>query len=246
MIKLKSSNTLFVGDTHGDFDSTIIIVRKFLEANYDHIVFLGDYIDRGIKQIENINYVLALKLLHPQKVILLRGNHETPAANKNYGFYHQVVKELGELFYNLYSTLFSKLPNACLVNNKVLALHGGLAEGLQTIEQLENLPKDKINVTDPMLLQILWNDPGEGIHGFYPNMRGIGIMYFGEDVYDEFARNNGIKYMIRAHEVFPAGYYHYFGGKILSIFSARNYGIKIDAKVALHDTEDKLEVLSVK
>ncbi|MCJ7571192.1 MAG: metallophosphoesterase, partial [Candidatus Thermoplasmatota archaeon] len=35
---------VFIGDTHGDFNTTKAIVKKFFE--YDHLVFLGDYIDR--------------------------------------------------------------------------------------------------------------------------------------------------------------------------------------------------------
>jgi len=67
-----------VGDTHGDFETTKAIVKKFLN-NMDHLVFLGDYIDRSPTKwgsIYNITYLMLLKLLYPRKIILLKGNHE--------------------------------------------------------------------------------------------------------------------------------------------------------------------------
>jgi hypothetical protein len=45
------------------------------------MLFQGDYVDRGPHQIEVISYLLALRVLFPKQVILLRGNHEFPDQN---------------------------------------------------------------------------------------------------------------------------------------------------------------------
>jgi hypothetical protein len=45
------------------------------------LLFLGDYADRGGKGLEVLFLLLAMKLLHPQHVDLLRGNHETSQVN---------------------------------------------------------------------------------------------------------------------------------------------------------------------
>jgi protein phosphatase len=235
---------LFVGDTHGDLESTIPIVKRFLEGGYDGAVFLGDYVDRGLQQIENMNYLLALKILYPEKVLLLRGNHETPLANRYYGFLDTVATNFSVEFYNSYSKLFSRLPYACLVNGDILCLHGGLAKGLNTIKQIEKLPSE-VEVSNPILFQLLWNDPRERISGFAPSDRGDGIFFFGKDVYETFAKNNGIKCMIRAHEVFPNGFRWYFDGKILSLFSASQYTIPVDAKIAELTPQGDLIVIPV-
>jgi protein phosphatase len=66
-------DVVFVGDTHGDFETTKSIVKNFFDADY--LVFLGDYIDREPVQwgsIYNITYLLLLKYRFPKKIIFLK------------------------------------------------------------------------------------------------------------------------------------------------------------------------------
>lgn len=44
-------------------------------------LFLGDYVDRGLYGIEILAYIFAQKVMLPEKVYLLRGNHEVKAVN---------------------------------------------------------------------------------------------------------------------------------------------------------------------
>lgn len=36
---------------------------------------MGDYVDRGFHSVETFLYVLILKIMHKERITLLRGNH---------------------------------------------------------------------------------------------------------------------------------------------------------------------------
>lgn len=69
-----------MGDLHGNFQDIISFERCFWSLS-PHLcpgalLFLGDYVDRGHFSLEVAMYLLCNKVLSPNKVILLRGNHE--------------------------------------------------------------------------------------------------------------------------------------------------------------------------
>ena len=59
-------------------------------------VFLGDYVDRGNHSLETICLLMALKVKFPEKIYLLRGNHEDAWINANFGFMEECEKRLGD------------------------------------------------------------------------------------------------------------------------------------------------------
>ena len=224
LIRLESKEALIVGDTHGDLYSTLNAVRRS-EEHHLPIVFLGDYVDRGPMQVENIAMVLEKKLENPGHVYLLRGNHETVSMNEYYGFYEEVVRSYGVEAYRWFSQLFSQMPYGLHLDGGILCVHGGIPEGLDRFDMIGSLPKGDEDPQHPMILQLLWNDPDENIRGFQPSPRGGGARLFGEDVLVRFLDGNGLKILIRAHQPVENGYSYIFGGRLLTIFSCRYYGL---------------------
>ncbi|MHA1377298.1 MAG: metallophosphoesterase [Candidatus Helarchaeota archaeon] len=227
---------LVVGDTHGDYDTTNEIVQKFKSEEYDQLIFLGDYVDRGPKDIQNINFLLKLKTMEPKKVILLRGNHEFPAMNLHYGFINQVLnyfKQDADEVYNEYRQIFSRLPYSVLLNN-ILMLHGGVpirrSKEPYTLKDINNIPKNIKQLEDlpDVGQQLIWNDPKETINEDQSSYRGIGY-FFGARSFKYFMDENKLEYLIRSHEAFLGGSRLFFDGRLISIFTCRYYqrGIKI-------------------
>ena len=80
LIKLdERPRAVFVGDTHGDFEATKKVWDKFeddVEDGDSYLVFLGDYVDRGSRSKENIDFLLSKKEEYPDGLVLLMGNHD--------------------------------------------------------------------------------------------------------------------------------------------------------------------------
>ena len=237
---------LVVGDLHGDFEAVKSIVGMWEKEGIDNVVFLGDYVDRGPQQLETINYLLALKLSYPDRVFLLRGNHETRSVNGYCGFLSVCREELGEKsdeLYKKYNDLFSWLSPAALCK-KIFMVHGGIPNNIQTLQDINSLKKGDETEND-ILGQLLWNDPSEDYPGFEKNWaRGIHHT-FGEEVFSTFLDKHNLDMVIRAHEVFPDGYKYFFEDKLLSIFSSPHYRGVNTAKVALIDDGVTLEEVAL-
>lgn len=69
--------TFAIGDIHGDLDALFRVLSCLPPIERDDtIVFLGDYLDRGPKSAQVIDYVRKLPTQTKAKVVALRGNHE--------------------------------------------------------------------------------------------------------------------------------------------------------------------------
>ena len=64
---------------------------------------------------------------------------------------------------------FDVLPISCLVNDKFLALHGGISPELKTLNDLKNLHRFQEPPRQGLFCDILWSDPVEDDKGACPN-----------------------------------------------------------------------------
>lgn len=61
-----------------------------------HYLFLGDYVDRGCHSLETMCLLMALKVKFPDRITLLRGNHEDTSIAMQYGFMAECRTRLKE------------------------------------------------------------------------------------------------------------------------------------------------------
>ncbi len=71
--------TFVISDIHGEVHKLKNLIDKLSVSDKDTIVFLGDYIDRGVNSFEVIDYLIKLK--DKYSCIFLRGNHEVMFIN---------------------------------------------------------------------------------------------------------------------------------------------------------------------
>lgn len=85
VVNLPSPITL-VGDVHGQFYDVMEMFKVGGDIPNVNYLFLGDYVDRGHHSVETMNLLLLYKIRYPNRICLLRGNHETRAITAIYGF----------------------------------------------------------------------------------------------------------------------------------------------------------------
>ncbi|MEM3947024.1 MAG: metallophosphoesterase [Metallosphaera sp.] len=212
----------YIGDTHGAYNVTKYVFDNF--SDFDSIVFLGDYVDREPYGLENLEIILDKFLENPDKVIVLRGNHESPLTNDYYGFKEEVEEKLDEQSYNSFVDMFAVMPYAAVIND-YLCVHGGIARELKSLQQIEELPKPDVMPENEIAFELLWNDPREELEGFVPNIRGEGTYFYGNDVTLDFLKNNSLKGIIRGHEV-ADGFRLEMNERIITVFSSRYHKMR--------------------
>jgi protein phosphatase len=224
-----AGEALVIGDLHGDLESLIEILQdsdileRMDKSSGSILIFLGDYGDRGVCPAETYYTVLHLKLLYPQQVILMRGNHEGPEdlMPSPHDLPTQFQVRFGEKWAEAYIRirgLFEHLYNALLVHERYLMVHGGLPKELRSIEDLAYA--DVFHPKRSLLEEILWSDPDEAVEETSASPRGAGSL-FGRNVTQRMLAKLNVKILIRGHEPCEDGFKVSHDGKVLTLFSRR-------------------------
>ena len=227
------------GDIHGQYYD---LLRIFEHCGYPgeyNYLFLGDYVDRGKQSLETICLLLCYKIKYPEKVTLLRGNHESSVTNRIYGFYDECKRRYNIRIWKSFTELFNYLPVAAIIDDKILCMHGGLSPELKNIQNISEISRPTDIPDTGLLCDLLWSDPDKDVVEYDENDRGVSVI-FGEKIVQDFNKKNDLDLIIRAHQVVDDGYEFFAQRQLITIFSAPNYCGEFDNSAGIMIIDDSL------
>lgn len=211
------------GDIHGQFYDLKKLFDEGGNIPENKYIFMGDYVDRGYNSVETIEYLFVLKLKYPDRLTLLRGNHESRQICFSYGFYEESNRKYGNVnIWKYFNELFDYLPIAALIEGKIFCVHGGLSPSVSAIDQIRLIYRHQEIPHEGTFCDLLWSDP-DNIDTWVTSARGAGFL-FGWKVVKEFNHINDLDIVCRAHQLVSEGYKFWFEEKsCLTVWSCPNY-----------------------
>ena len=229
-----------VGDLHGHFFDLLELFRVSGFVPDTNYVFLGNYVDFGKFSLHTISLLFALKLRFPDRVTLLRGNHESRTVSHIYGLYGECQRHYAsaEPWRNL-TEAFDYLPLAALIDDTRLALHGGVScPALETVDQIRVIPRFSEPRPKSALYDVLWSQPSEQLAGCARDPKTF-TAAFGGDVLARFLHANGLAALVRGHHLCLNGYQEFWGGKLVSLWGAPDFCERIGNTAAVLEIDGK-------
>lgn len=241
----------FVGDLHSDS----FIIRPILEKidffsrviskEPFKIIFLGDYVDRGHHHLKTLQNLMLLKILFPQHIYLLMGNHDIGniykgevtlylrKMEKDLDYFYIYINRLhqnhihfSDELLDLYLGFMNTLNVAAFIITDALvvkAVHGGIPrpDVNDQFDYLKTLNMLTDQTLDPQGHRIrdciIWSDPSSLEPT--PLLPGRRFKFY-EKQLDAYTNHIGIDMIIRGHQAIEDGHVAFFGDKIHTIFSS--------------------------
>lgn len=77
--------------------------------------------------VETISLLVCLKLRYPNRVHLIRGNHESRGVTQSYGFYTECSRKYGNAnVWHYFTDMFDFLTLSVVINDQIFCVHGGM------------------------------------------------------------------------------------------------------------------------
>jgi len=233
------SKAVFVGDTHGDFESSKKVWDSFkseVRNGETYLVFLGDYVDRGEESKKNIDFLLEKKERYQDGLILLLGNHD--AFHKRKLRPSDFWSSLTDDEYEKYKNLFH-LPWVARANG-LLSSHGALPfiSDYGEMDDLEKPFEVKNDLGFPAWISTTWGDFSTRISGAKMDSLS-GRPQFGKEKLLEYLKKHEAQVLIRAHQPSMQGWA--FSNNLLTIFTSQAYvemGRAYEKNIAIVDLND--------
>ena len=229
-----------IGDLHGQIFDLYQILKHFDLPPKTRYLFLGDLVDRGPFSIQVISLVFTLKILYPNDIFIIRGNHEFQSLSMTGGFFTEVVELYGnQNLFDKFNNVFNYLPLAAKIG-PYLCVHAGLSPDFRYLSQIQEIIRPVKDYDSPVLTGILWSDPSTEPLDYCASRRGSGF-YFNYKPLELFLAANNLKAIIRGHECVD-GIKTLWNGSLITVFSASNYCGVSDNKCGVLSIDEQFKM----
>ena len=226
------------GDIHGQYYDLLRIFEHCGYPNEYNYLFLGNYVDFGKQSLEVICVLLCYKIKYPNKITLLRGNHESSVKNRIYGFYDECKRRYNVRKWKYFIELFDYLPIAAIIDDNIFCVHGGLSPELETVEDIKKIERPTDVPDIGLLFDLLNSDPDKNILEYDEN-DGLSVV-FGEKIVNDFLKKNDLELIVRGNQVVDDGYEFFAERKLITIFSAPNFQGEYDNSSGILEIDENL------
>ena len=217
-----------VGDIHGQFHDMLEMFKLGGHAPDTNYLFLGDYVDRGYYSVETVTLVVALKVRYPDRVTIIRGNHES-RDHAGVRVLRRVHAEYGHAgIWKAFTDLFDYMPLTAVIENQIFCPHGGLSPSIDSLEDVRKIDRFQEVPHEGPVCDLVWSDPDDRT-GWGMSPRGAGYT-FGQDITEQFNHANGLKMIARAHQLVMEGYLWHHDQGLVTIFSAPTTAIGAETR----------------
>jgi hypothetical protein len=255
---LKAEDTKYdcVGDLHADPSSLMTVIKRsqFLNSALNgtphRLVFMGDYVDRGKAHLATLTRLLSLKLCFPNRIFLIRGNHDggeievsgqvklpyrKPEEEPDEDYFPTYLTKLitfhpcAKPLLEAYLTFFNTLGQIAFIQSKskvTMIVHGGvprpILENGSYFSYLNQLSDlSDLKIIDPFGRTMVQNLMWSDPYNGNGDLReGMGRFYFSESQFLDFLETIGVHQMLRGHQAMDEGYRAQFQNRIYTIFSS--------------------------
>ena len=97
---------------------------------------------------------------YPDRIVLIRGNHESRQITQVYGFYDECSRKYGNVnVWRYCCEVFDYLSLGAIVDGRVFCVHGGLSPNILKLDQIRSIDRKQEVPQDGAMCDLLWSDP---------------------------------------------------------------------------------------
>jgi serine/threonine-protein phosphatase PPG1 len=208
--------------------------------------------------VETISLLVCLKLRYPNRVYLIRGNHESRGVTQSYGFYTECSRKYGNAnVWHYFTDMFDFLTLSVVINDQIFCVHGGrhclalsgpgpfqtnrtttgLSPSIHSIDQIKIIDRFREIPHEGPMADLVWSDPDPERDEFSLSPRGAGYM-FGAQVVKKFLAVNNMNHILRAHQLCQEGYQVLYDDRLSTVWSAPNYCYRCGNQASVLEVSD--------